>query len=210
LDGSRGKAEKRAIDFVFHFFFFLPTAIQVIEQENGYDFKADIWSMGITVCCIFCWLDRGNRSHELVQASELANGKTPFDGQKPLKVLKSILRPEPPQLTGEFSAVFKVSIPSPGLGLATKYPHTHGAGVAGIGEAVPGAGSDEAAVGGAIAADRLARQRVAAGWLDAGRDCNRGPVGDSPIPAEQLNTFIQVPQSFPCQVVGQQSRKRFA
>jgi hypothetical protein len=29
---------------------------------------------------------------------EIANGKTPFHGQKPLKVLKSLLRSEPPRL----------------------------------------------------------------------------------------------------------------
>eukprot|EP00291_Cryptomonas_curvata_P004628 CAMPEP_0172190106 /NCGR_PEP_ID=MMETSP1050-20130122/22920_1 /TAXON_ID=233186 /ORGANISM="Cryptomonas curvata, Strain CCAP979/52" /LENGTH=298 /DNA_ID=CAMNT_0012864925 /DNA_START=66 /DNA_END=959 /DNA_ORIENTATION=+ len=63
-------------------------APEVIEQENGYDCKADIWSIGIT-------------------AMELAKGRTPFEGQKPLKVLKSILRSDPPELTGEFTQAFK-------------------------------------------------------------------------------------------------------
>lgn len=43
-----------------------------------------------------------------LQAIELAKGRTPFEGQKPLKVLKSILRCDPPQLTGDFSMEFKV------------------------------------------------------------------------------------------------------
>jgi hypothetical protein len=49
---------------------------------------------------------------DLRQAMELAKGRTPFEGQKPLKVLKSILRCDPPQLTGDFTQPFKVACPA--------------------------------------------------------------------------------------------------
>ncbi|KAJ1480951.1 kinase-like domain-containing protein [Baffinella frigidus] len=57
---------------------------KVIEQESGYDVKADIWSLGITII-------------------QIAHGKTPYEGQKPLKVLKSILNHDPPKLQPRFS-----------------------------------------------------------------------------------------------------------
>lgn len=56
-------------------------APEVLEQEVGYNCKADIWSLGIT-------------------AWELAAGKSPFEGMRPLKVLKSILMSAPPRLKG--------------------------------------------------------------------------------------------------------------
>mmetsp|Transcript_13139 Transcript_13139/g.30225 ORF Transcript_13139/g.30225 Transcript_13139/m.30225 type:complete len:875 (-) Transcript_13139:54-2678(-) len=68
-------------------------APEVIEQEGGYDNKADIWSFGITLM-------------------ELANGKTPYDKQKPLKVLKLIMCNDPPQLEGNFSSELKQIVKS--------------------------------------------------------------------------------------------------
>uniref|UniRef100_A0A7S0E259 Protein kinase domain-containing protein n=1 Tax=Hanusia phi TaxID=3032 RepID=A0A7S0E259_9CRYP len=58
-------------------------APEVVEQESGYDFKADIWALGITVF-------------------ELSTGSTPFSGMKPLKVLKCILQAPPPRLDDRF------------------------------------------------------------------------------------------------------------
>ncbi|EKX43819.1 hypothetical protein GUITHDRAFT_72759, partial [Guillardia theta CCMP2712] len=60
-------------------------APEVVEQESGYDFKADIWALGITVF-------------------ELSTGSTPFSGMKPLKVLKCILQAPPPRLDERFPA----------------------------------------------------------------------------------------------------------
>ena len=59
-----------------------------IVMEKNYDFKVDIWSLGIT--CI-----------------ELAERKPPMANIHPMRVLFLIPQQEPPKLTGNFSVEFK-------------------------------------------------------------------------------------------------------
>ena len=57
-------------------------APEVLVEEQGYDFKADIWSLGIT-------------------AIELAEGKAPYSGLSSMKIIKTIISSDPPRLKDE-------------------------------------------------------------------------------------------------------------
>lgn len=54
-------------------------APEVLEQSGGYDYKADIWSFGIT-------------------SIELAYGEAPYQRLHPLKVMKIIIDKDPPRI----------------------------------------------------------------------------------------------------------------
>lgn len=57
-------------------------APEILIEEHGYDFKADVWSLGIT-------------------AIELAEGKAPYAELSSMKIIKTIISSDPPRLKEE-------------------------------------------------------------------------------------------------------------
>ena len=54
-------------------------APEMIEQSRGYDYKSDIWSLGIT-------------------AIEIAEGEAPYMSLTAAKIMITIMKSQPPQL----------------------------------------------------------------------------------------------------------------
>ena len=71
-----------------HLFNFNFILLMKVIKQSAYDAKADIWSLGIT-------------------AIELAKGEPPNSEMHPMRVLFLIPKNNPPQLTGNFSKLFK-------------------------------------------------------------------------------------------------------